>query len=85
MKKLNAFRPEPQDCWYSVGYSCEALQVVPGQLAVMMEECDVAFRRQVDGVGQIRGDDFLKLLDLRSQIHEEFSEAAEKIAAHQNN
>lgn len=65
--------------WYSLGACCQLLQVVPGQLYVLMRDVGVTFGQIVDDVPYLRGNDLLTVArrcgELRDEITAGYSTA----------
>lgn len=70
---------------YSIGYCCQLLQVVPGQLALLMEETGVLPSHTIDNVAYFDGDGVQVLVNKVNQIRKEISEAMDKLENSPNN
>ncbi len=55
----------------SVGYLCGLLQILPGQLRVLMEDCEVKFAEVRDGVGYVLVADAETLAAKNNELREE--------------
>lgn len=77
---LNADQLPPTDRQlYSVGYTCQLLQVVPGQLRVLMEDTGVLPFWMIDSVAFFDGDGVQVLVNKANQLRKEIAEAADKL------
>ncbi len=52
---------DPAHHFHSMGKTCQLLGIVPGQLRVLMDGCDVVFKMMIDDVGFLNGHDLQKL------------------------
>lgn len=66
-----SLNPEPGDRTYSVGYVCFNLQILPGQLAVLMEAAGVTFARMADGVPMLDGHSFIAVAEKAEAVRGE--------------
>jgi hypothetical protein len=71
---------------FSLGYTCQLLQVVPGQLRVLMESTGVKPFWTVDDVAYFDGDGVQELVNAVNAIRKEITDAAETLrnASEQN-
>lgn len=77
---LDHLAPDQEWRYVSTGFLCQLLQIVPGQLATLMEAAEVRFALVLDGVGYLMVRDAeavaAKVRDIRNEIAE-VSESAE--------
>jgi hypothetical protein len=66
--------PERERQIVSMGFVCGTLRILPGQLKVLMEACDIKFSQLVDGVGYLSVADAeevaRKCRDVLKEIHD---------------
>lgn len=65
--------------FFGPGYSCQLLQVTPGQLRVLMEAAGVAFVASIDGTPLIDGAGMQALVDKANELRAEIADAASKV------
>ena len=65
------FLPPEDQCFASVGWCCQTLQITPRQLLVLMEAAGVRFVRMIDATGYIDGDGFRAVTKKAAEIHDE--------------
>jgi hypothetical protein len=79
LNDLDHLAPEPDRQFVSVGFIGQLLQILPGQLRVLMEESDIKFALVLDGVGYLSVADAAtvaaKCRDVRQEIHDSLSAA----------
>ena len=63
LDSFEEFSPAPERCIISMGCLMQLLQIMPAQLKVLMEQCDVKFSQLVDGVGYLTVDDAEKVAE----------------------
>jgi hypothetical protein len=68
------FAPDRDKQFCSMGFVCQLLQILPGQLRVLMEDCEIKFSQVVDGIGFLSVADTetvaKKCRDIRKEICE---------------
>jgi hypothetical protein len=66
--------PERSEQFLSMGFVCQHLQILPGQLRVLMEDTGVKFSQVVDGIGYLSIADAeavaAKCVEVRKEIHD---------------
>lgn len=72
--------PPADKQFFGPGYSCQLLQVTPGQLRLLMEETGVRFVAMHDNVPLIDGVGMQKLVNKANEIRAEIDNA-QKLAA----
>lgn len=77
--------PSPDRQLFSVGYCCQLLQVLPGQLKVLMDDTGVSPFWMLDGVAFFDGDGVQVLVNKANQLRKEIAEAAEKLDSAESN
>lgn len=70
---------------FSFGYTCQLLQVVPGQLGVLIEDTGVLPSWTIDGTAYFDGDGVQVLVNKCNQIRKEIADAIEKVNASPQN
>lgn len=70
---------------YSLGYTCQLLQVVPGQLGVLMDATGVRPFWTIDSVAYFDGDGVQVLVNKANQLRKELADAAAKLDASESN
>lgn len=65
--------------FFGPGYSCQLLQVTPGQLKVLMEAAGVEFVATLDAVPLIDGVGMQALVNKANELRAEIADAAEKV------
>jgi hypothetical protein len=71
--------PGPDRQLVSTGFVCQLLQILPKQMYVLMEDCEIQFQQIVDGVGFLLLADAERVAekcgDVRKEIHDKLSAA----------
>jgi hypothetical protein len=68
---------DPNRNFYSVGYACQVLQVLPTQLMVLMQAVGVEVDMTIDGVVYLSGDQMQKVVDECTRVRAEIENAQE--------
>lgn len=71
--------PDRSKFLYSLGKSCELLQVVPAQLHLLMQKTGVSFVLVVDDTGFLSADDLLACAKLAGEIRDEIADAQQTV------
>lgn len=66
---------------FSIGYTCQLLQVVPGQLGVLVESTGVLPAWTIDGTAYFDGDGVKVLVNKANQLRKEIQTAIDKVQA----
>jgi hypothetical protein len=69
--------PSRDDQYLSMGMVCQVLQCVPGQLRVLMEDCDIKFAEVRDGIGWLLVEDAERIAEKCRDVRKEIHDAAE--------
>lgn len=70
---------------FSAGYTCQLIQITPGQLGVLIESTGVLPSWTIDGTAYFDGDGVQVLVNKSNQIRKEIADAIEKTQAAPNN
>lgn len=79
MSVFDQFQPDREDQFLSTGYFCGMFQILPGQLAVLMEDSCIKFSQVIDGVGYLNVPDALIIGRRCNEVRGEISEAIQKL------
>lgn len=82
MTEFDHLAPEPEKQFVSLGYLCGLLQVLPGQLKVLMEDCKINFSMVLDGVGYLTVADAERVADKCREVRDEIDSA---LTSHERN
>ena len=68
--------PSRDEQYLSMGFVCQVLQCVPGQLKVLMEDIDVKFAMILDGIGYVCVEDAERIAERCRDIRKEIDSVA---------
>lgn len=71
------FAPNRDQQFVSMGYICQLLQILPGQLKVLMQDCEIKFSQVLDGVGYLSIADAESVAEKCCEVRKEISDVAE--------
>jgi len=72
---LDHLAPHRDRQFVSIGYVCGLLQIMPAQLATLMEDCDIHFAQVVDGCGFLLVEDAERVAEKARDVYREISES----------
>lgn len=80
--EFDGLTPNASQQFVSMGYLCGLLQILPGQLKVLMEAADVRFAQIVDGVGYLTVTDATTVAEKCREVRAEIESA---VTSHERN
>jgi hypothetical protein len=79
MRKFEDFQPSRDQQFVSAGNLCGLMQILPGQLGVLMEDRRIRFGMILDGVGYLTVDDAEIIGERLKEIRQELTDAVDKL------
>jgi hypothetical protein len=74
---MDHLAPDNHEQYVSMGFICQLLQILPGQLKVLCEECEVKFALVLDGVPYLRLKDSEQVAAMCRDVRKEICEKLE--------
>jgi hypothetical protein len=85
MFELEGYLPDPADRLYGPGYVCSHLQILPGQLRLLMGDANVKFSKVIDGVPFLDGHGFTAIAERVLAARAALADAQRKVSAAPSN